>query len=782
MGKPLAQPSPCRGASLFPWFEANIQDNLKFPIDVTQPSRTPLQIPDKLDEDGILVGWSLEHDYRFPPIGFHYGSDQFAPANGFLNPVLFEGEGHLMTIAPTGSGKGTGCIIPTLLRHEGPVIVIDPKGENAAVTARRRGELGQKVIVLDPLGVGDGESDRLNPFDLLDKNSASLTDDVAMLLNIMTPEFIDSRDRFWISRSQQILLGLTIHLIVDHGPEHHNLTALRNVINQGPQRLAEIAKLMEKSAHPDVQAIASNFLIPAPETMGGILSFAQDTLGFMRGELVQTATSSSSFSYDEITRGDPLSLYITIPSDKLESHSSLLKIWIGSLMAAISRRQAPPPDPTLFILDEAAQLGPLPQLRQAVTLLRGYGLQTWSFWQDVSQLQRLYPADWETMVNNCKVLQAFGANNMNAASSMASLTGYQRPWEILDLDYNEMLLLIGGDEAVIAQRPDYLKDCLFRGMFDKNPRHDKDREILSKPQRPQRVYTRPPKPVRTPSGDPVHPPAPLWSRWERNAVGEAIAIRRLEGEELAKKIQASLKDHRLVNWGGPPMIEGDWEEVNKKDAVALLQRIWGNLVPNFGQELTGVTGVRRLKLPFYPDAWLCEGCCTDKEGFAGFLTWIDTANTVVHLTGTSPPIHQLNASIPLQLEDQGTAKLYLEFFCAAVHGEAGAFRIVRSPKDLHYAKLPDPPLSDDVSTRIKPCSIKKVEKPKSETKGPRTIWTADCTIQYANALFSAEMEIKESGMVEMLDDEVIVDDQPFLLEIFHSGMRTIWTPEEKREE
>jgi len=115
-------------------------------------ARVTLQLPDKIEHEGILVGWSLEHEYRFPPIGFHYGDERYTPSSGYLNPILFEGEGHLMTIAPTGSGKGTGCIIPTLLRHPGPVIVIDPKGENGDVTARRRGELGQKVVILDPLG------------------------------------------------------------------------------------------------------------------------------------------------------------------------------------------------------------------------------------------------------------------------------------------------------------------------------------------------------------------------------------------------------------------------------------------------------------------------------------------------------------------------------------------------------------------------------------------------------------------------------------------------------
>ena len=81
----------------------------------------------------------------------------------------------------------------------------------------------------------------------------------------------------------------------------------------------------------------------------------------------------------------------------LESHSRLLRLWLGALMSCITRRRARPRHATLFVLDEAAQLGELPHLRQAITLLRGYGLQTWSFWQDASQLQMLYAHDWKTM-------------------------------------------------------------------------------------------------------------------------------------------------------------------------------------------------------------------------------------------------------------------------------------------------------------------------------------------------------------------------------------------------
>ncbi|MEX1196336.1 MAG: type IV secretory system conjugative DNA transfer family protein [Pseudohongiellaceae bacterium] len=54
--------------------------------------------------------------------------------------LRYSGDGHLLTIAPTRSGKGAGCVIPNLLSHQGLVVVTDIKGENSAIAGacRRR--------------------------------------------------------------------------------------------------------------------------------------------------------------------------------------------------------------------------------------------------------------------------------------------------------------------------------------------------------------------------------------------------------------------------------------------------------------------------------------------------------------------------------------------------------------------------------------------------------------------------------------------------------------------
>ncbi len=60
---------------------------------------------------------------------------------------------HLCTIGPTRSGKGASVIVQALLQVPHSVVVIDPKGQNAAVTARARRAMGQDVFVLNPFGM-----------------------------------------------------------------------------------------------------------------------------------------------------------------------------------------------------------------------------------------------------------------------------------------------------------------------------------------------------------------------------------------------------------------------------------------------------------------------------------------------------------------------------------------------------------------------------------------------------------------------------------------------------
>src|SRR5579863_1819112 len=81
------------------------------------------------------------------------------------NLITYSGEGHLMTFAPTGTGKTSGPVICNALKHPGQLIVVDMKGEIYKATAQARRNMGQKVHVID---LHDGAmTDSLNPLDLI---------------------------------------------------------------------------------------------------------------------------------------------------------------------------------------------------------------------------------------------------------------------------------------------------------------------------------------------------------------------------------------------------------------------------------------------------------------------------------------------------------------------------------------------------------------------------------------------------------------------------------------
>src|SRR5262249_14506578 len=63
---------------------------------------------------------------------------------------------HLATFGATRSGKGATVIVQALLEIPHSVVVVDPKGQNAAITARQRREMGQDVFVLNPFGMHGG--------------------------------------------------------------------------------------------------------------------------------------------------------------------------------------------------------------------------------------------------------------------------------------------------------------------------------------------------------------------------------------------------------------------------------------------------------------------------------------------------------------------------------------------------------------------------------------------------------------------------------------------------
>jgi type IV secretion system protein VirD4 len=669
-------------------------------------------LPRTLPGEGLLVGWSLEPGRRRPVIGFRAGADDTTSPARTLEPILDDSESHLITVAPTGAGKGVSCIIPALLRYPGPVVVVDPKGENLAVTARARREMGQEVIVLDPFGIAEGvERHRFNPLDLADPRSPGFVEDVAMLAQLASTNAGDRsgrQDPFWPQMGRTLVTAAVLDVLTMADSEEATLSAVREVVNRPVPELALRAKKWGRADHPELRRMAGLLNRPAGETVGGYWAMAVNHLDFLKGEQVAAHLAASDLDLNRVHDGAPLSIYLLLPPDKMESHAALLRLWIGTLTAAVTRRRTRPKSSTLFIVDEAAQLGELPQLRQAITLLRGYGVRVWSFWQDLSQLRRLYPNDWETILNNCRVQQFFGASTALAADAVVEASGFGPREAVLDLGRDEMILNLAGDAPVVARKPNYRIDPPFQERFDDNPFYagvPDDSEVHARP-----VFRR--------------TQAPKTRREER-----------------------SLREVMTLAQGLFHPVPGRaWVPLEGAERAALLDMA-GIDAPTLRAE-DGLD-VHVCTLPFYDRVNWVELADRGKSPARIAYILLGEGQAPVALVGSSSPIQEFNARCRPRLTRETVAQ-YLEFFCSSMTGDEGRFLVIDHVSEIEWREPPDESIHRELAARIR--------APRVTGGDAETGFELTASVLYGDTVFEAQFSVAPDGTVEMTDDTPLVED------------------------
>ncbi|PJB70602.1 MAG: hypothetical protein CO093_07300 [Alphaproteobacteria bacterium CG_4_9_14_3_um_filter_47_13] len=331
--------------------------------------------------------------------------------------VRYPGKAHLLTFAATGTGKGRGTIIPNLLDYDGSVLVIDPKGENAAVTARHRSTMHQ-VAVLDPWGKSGIETASFNPLSwITEENEHYIADAASLAEAIVVPG--RSGDTHWEDSARDLIKGLILYVALEAKPDQRHLLYLREVLSYMPGTLkALFAKMGESDKADGVIRRSGNRFRDMPEKeFGSILSTAQRHTQFlddapepMRKVLVET-----TFDIRDLKRDSKLSLYLCLPPSRLKSHNRWLRIMVNMAISVLEAEQKTPDKPVLFILDEAAVLGHMQKLAESVGLMRGYGMQLWTIWQDLNQLKAAYKDEWQSFISNAGAIQVFGINDNDTA-------------------------------------------------------------------------------------------------------------------------------------------------------------------------------------------------------------------------------------------------------------------------------------------------------------------------------------------------------------------------------
>ncbi len=486
-------------------------------------------------ERGLVLGRS---GGKPPEVGHAVERSRTGEGRGKPGPLLrYDGPGHVLTVAPTRAGKGVGAVVPNLLDHPGPVVVTDPKGENLALTARyRAGVLGHRVVALDPFGlapdglfgdVGRGriERGRLNPLDLVGFGSADAADDAALLAEMIVVEDGGSgENRFWSDEAKALLAGIALYVALDFDGPARSLLTVRELLTSDAKAFKALVGTMKGHDNSVVRRTGNRMDRKHERELSAVVSTAQSHTHFLDSPRMEAVLGRSTFDPTDLRLGHrsghvwgvgehalpeggaghphpgPLSVYLLLPPDRLDAFSRWLRLSVATTISALARLGplvggAPAPERrTLFLLDEFAQLGPMPPVRRAVSLMAGYGIQVWPFLQDLGQLRRLYPRDWESFVANSDAVQAFGTTDQFTAEYLSKMAGTATvfhqsqtagrsrgkhtsrslstgatetsrplitPDELRRLGRDDQVLLVRGEDPVLAQRIAYFDDPAF---------------------------------------------------------------------------------------------------------------------------------------------------------------------------------------------------------------------------------------------------------------------------------------------------------------------------------
>lgn len=334
---------------------------------------------------------------------------------------------HAAVFAPSGQGKAVSCILPFLMTCSDSCVVIDFKGELALATAEyRRRVFGHRTILLDLFGVVTKTSDTFNILDTIDPNDPLAIDacnDIAKALVVRSAE---EKEPHW-SDSAEAWISAILAMIVHYGGTQgtRSLQTMREVLSS-PERIAMAIKVMKESTawNGMLARMGSQLELFVDRERSSVLSTVLRHLRFLDTPTVEANTRTSSFDPAELDTGK-MTIYLILPPEHMRASAGLLRTWISSCLRAVIKRGLDPKHLVHFILDEAASLGHLEAIEDALDKYRGYGCRLQFYYQSPGQLKKCFPnGQDQTLLSNTTQIY-FGVNDTATADLVSARLGEQ---------------------------------------------------------------------------------------------------------------------------------------------------------------------------------------------------------------------------------------------------------------------------------------------------------------------------------------------------------------------
>lgn len=360
-------------------------------------------------------------------------------------PIGHTDDRHVLLVSGSRGGKGATVIVNNLCLWHGSAVVVDPKGENAIITARRRGQgstycdgLGQRVRILDPFNTVKRDDDdfsdlkvSFNPLDAIEPDSEEAIDEAGRIADALVVVQA-TNDPFWEESARTLIRALILHVLTDAQFEgQRNLVTVRNLIARGdwigldtirtinqdrtangeeplyePENPFDLlwAGMADNDAYDGIVAGAGNsFANMSEKARDSILQVSSRNTEFMDSPGIRRCLSSSDFSIDELKNApEGSTLYLSLPQRFMNTHFRWLRMMITLTITEMEQVKGNPAtgQPILMVLDEFAGLKKMDVIENATAQIAGFGVKLFFIVQSLGQLKETYKENWEVFLAN----------------------------------------------------------------------------------------------------------------------------------------------------------------------------------------------------------------------------------------------------------------------------------------------------------------------------------------------------------------------------------------------
>ena len=337
-----------------------------------------------------------------------------------------------LVIGGSGSRKTRAYVKPNLLQCNSSYIIMDPKGELLRDIGNVFKAEGYKIRVFDLIDMLS--SFRYNPF-IYFKRESDIQGFITNLFANTEDKTKHGGDAFWDKTAKMMLSALMYYVWYECPETEMNFGTvmeliLAETVEEGDEAgISATQVLIEELRARSPRHIAVRYFDAYRKGAGETIMSIQESLlsrleKFLLEDVVNL-TTGDELELEKIGE-EKTALFIRMPDDNSFHFlaSALITQLFQLMMAqADARSTGSLPVPVHFVLEEARNITLPDSFQNWVATMRSRNITLSIILQNISQIKRMFPDDWESVSGMCDEILYLGGNEQSTHKYVSELLG-----------------------------------------------------------------------------------------------------------------------------------------------------------------------------------------------------------------------------------------------------------------------------------------------------------------------------------------------------------------------